>query len=298
MPMTWSPDVTLVSVKEKFCNVMKCLKIPSKFAKSLTCGASISWGRSRLHEGTNTYSWRSTICQNRLKRKRSPPTTPELFANFLNLSSPDSVTPSCYHKWIRGTIFAMDHFCKGPAKYKYSRLSTAYHPQTSGQVELVYEKACHLPNILPTHPALQLDFNFIPSLNDLGSDLDVSSPSGDSNKIYDLGICIEVEATRFCSTLSPVIDTLLTFSFENEDKVFNHGVLASKEKSPSSPSHRGLKAFQLSPESPMLIHGDNTPDLGLSRIFEASRARGFCPSITRASHPQLHLGIRYPNLID
>ncbi|GJX99349.1 hypothetical protein Tco_0356368 [Tanacetum coccineum] len=37
---------------------------------------------------------------------------------------------------------------------------------------------------------------------------------------------------------------------------------------------------------------------GLSRIFEASRARGFCPSITRASNPQLHLGIQYPNLID
>ncbi|GKC14380.1 reverse transcriptase domain-containing protein [Tanacetum coccineum] len=37
---------------------------------------------------------------------------------------------------------------------------------------------------------------------------------------------------------------------------------------------------------------------GLSRIFEASRAHGFCPSITRASNPQLHLGIRYPNLID
>ncbi|GKD87809.1 reverse transcriptase domain-containing protein [Tanacetum coccineum] len=75
----------------KFCNVMKCLKIPSKFAKSLTYGASISWGRSRLHEGTNTYSWLSTTCQNWLKRKHSPPMTPELFANFLNLSSPDSV---------------------------------------------------------------------------------------------------------------------------------------------------------------------------------------------------------------
>ncbi|GKD45125.1 hypothetical protein Tco_1269770, partial [Tanacetum coccineum] len=25
--------------------------------------------------------------------------------------------------------------------------------------------------------------------------------------------------------------------------------------------------------------------------FEDSRARGFCPSITRASNPQLHLGI-------
>ncbi|GKD70921.1 reverse transcriptase domain-containing protein [Tanacetum coccineum] len=55
MPMTWSPDVTLVNVKEKFRNVMKCLKIPSKFAKSLTCGASISWGHSRLHEGTSDH---------------------------------------------------------------------------------------------------------------------------------------------------------------------------------------------------------------------------------------------------
>ncbi|GKE47317.1 reverse transcriptase domain-containing protein [Tanacetum coccineum] len=38
--------------KAKFCNVMKCHKMPSKFVKSLTCGASISWGRSRIHEGT------------------------------------------------------------------------------------------------------------------------------------------------------------------------------------------------------------------------------------------------------
>ncbi|GKA05931.1 reverse transcriptase domain-containing protein [Tanacetum coccineum] len=49
---TWSPNVTLVNVKEKFRNVMKRHKIPSKFVKSLTCGASISWGRSHLHEGT------------------------------------------------------------------------------------------------------------------------------------------------------------------------------------------------------------------------------------------------------
>ncbi|GKC09836.1 hypothetical protein Tco_1001446 [Tanacetum coccineum] len=150
---------------------------------------------------------------------------------------------------------------------------------------------------MPTHPALQLDFDFIPS-NDLGSDIDDSSPSGDRYKIYDLGKCIEVESTRILATLSPVIDTLLLFSSENEDKVFNHSVLAYKEKSPPYLSYRGLKSFQLSPESLMLIHGDNTPNLGLSRIFEASRARSFCPTITKASNPQLHLGIRYPNLIN
>nr|GEY60983.1 hypothetical protein [Tanacetum cinerariifolium] len=81
MPMTWSNLMTLVNVREKFRNTMKCLKIPSKLAKSSTYGASISWGRSCLHEGTSIYSWPSITYQNRLKPKRSSPTTPELFAN-------------------------------------------------------------------------------------------------------------------------------------------------------------------------------------------------------------------------
>ncbi|GKE88870.1 hypothetical protein Tco_1566345, partial [Tanacetum coccineum] len=32
--------------------------------------------------------------------------------------------------------------------------------------------------------------------------------------------------------------------------------------------------------------------------YEASRARGFVLRSLGASHPQLHLGIQYPNLID
>ncbi|GJZ41726.1 hypothetical protein Tco_0588612 [Tanacetum coccineum] len=53
-----------------------------------------------------------------------------------------------------------------------------------------------VPNILlSTFPTLYMDFDFIPSHNDLGSDLDISSPSRDRNKIYDPGICIEVEST-------------------------------------------------------------------------------------------------------
>nr|GEX73469.1 reverse transcriptase domain-containing protein [Tanacetum cinerariifolium] len=67
--------------REKSLNVMKCLNMPSKFTRSSTYGASISWGRSRLYEGTSIYSWRSTTCLNGLKRKRSPPMTPKLFAN-------------------------------------------------------------------------------------------------------------------------------------------------------------------------------------------------------------------------
>ncbi|GKB69827.1 hypothetical protein Tco_0931239 [Tanacetum coccineum] len=101
-----------------------------------------------------------------------------------------------------------------------------------------------VPNILPTHPTLHMDFDFITSHNDLGSNLDVFSPSGDRNKIYDPGICIEVESTRFLATHFPMIATLLPFSSKNKDKVFNHGVLASnEEKSPYFLSHRGFKAF-------------------------------------------------------
>ncbi|GKA09475.1 reverse transcriptase domain-containing protein [Tanacetum coccineum] len=110
MPMTWSPDVTLVNVNEKFRNVMKCLKIPSKFAKSLTCGASISWGRSRLHEGTRIYSWPSITCRN---------------------GTPRTIISD------RDTHFCNDQFSKVMLKYGVThRLATAYHPQTSGQVEV------------------------------------------------------------------------------------------------------------------------------------------------------------------
>ncbi|GJZ06027.1 hypothetical protein Tco_0539820 [Tanacetum coccineum] len=131
-------------------------------------------------------------------------------------------------------------------------------------IDVVEDIPVDVPNILPTHPALHMDFDFIPSINDLGSDLNDFSPSGDRNKIYDPGICIEVKSTRFLAILSPVIDTLIPFSSENDDKVFNHGVLASKKKSPPSSSHRGLKASKLfHHKSPMLIHGDNTPNLGV-----------------------------------
>nr|GEW22205.1 retrovirus-related Pol polyprotein from transposon opus [Tanacetum cinerariifolium] len=75
---------------ERFRNEMKCHKIPSKFMNFLTSGALTSWGRSRLHEGTNTYSWLSTTCRNGSKRKHSPPMTPDL-----ELPVPSSVIAEC-----------------------------------------------------------------------------------------------------------------------------------------------------------------------------------------------------------
>ncbi|GKB47136.1 hypothetical protein Tco_0897889 [Tanacetum coccineum] len=137
-----------------------------------------------------------------------------------------------------------------------------YTDSGDSTIDVVEDIPVDVPNILPTHPTLHMDFDFMPSHNDLGSNLDVSSPFGERNKIYNPGICIEVESTRFLATFSPVIDTLLPFSSENEDKVFNHGVLASKEKSPPSLSHRGFKASKLfHQKSPMLIYGEDIPIL-------------------------------------
>ncbi|GJU52319.1 hypothetical protein Tco_1226033 [Tanacetum coccineum] len=121
---------------------------------------------------------------------------------------------------------------------------------------------------------------------------DISFPSGTRNKIFDPGIFIEVQSKRFLSPnefsisfirdpLSPVFDTLLPFSSENEDNVFNPGILASnEEKSPHLLSHRGFKAFQLIfdiSESPMMIYGEDIPilDVSIAPNFEASRAHGF-----------------------
>ncbi|GKF81618.1 reverse transcriptase domain-containing protein [Tanacetum coccineum] len=48
MPTSLSKTVTRANDKEKLRNVMRCHKTPSKFAKSLTSGALILWGLSRL----------------------------------------------------------------------------------------------------------------------------------------------------------------------------------------------------------------------------------------------------------
>nr|GEX48013.1 hypothetical protein [Tanacetum cinerariifolium] len=89
--------------REKFRNVMKCLKIPSKFAIFLTYGASISWGCSRLHEGTSIYSF----------------------------GTPRAIISD------HSTHFCNDQFAKVMLKYGVTHhLATAYHPQTSGQVEV------------------------------------------------------------------------------------------------------------------------------------------------------------------
>ncbi|GKA24587.1 hypothetical protein Tco_0710620 [Tanacetum coccineum] len=141
------------------------------------------------------------------------------------------------------------------------------------------EPRVHVPNVLPTHPTLHLDSDFTLSSDSLGSDLVVSFPSGTRNRIFDPGIFIEVQSKRFlspnefsisfiCDPLSPVCDTLLLFSSENEDNVFNPGILASnEEKTPHLLSHRGFKAFHLISECPMMISGGDIPILDVPFLY-------------------------------
>ncbi|GJT34747.1 reverse transcriptase domain-containing protein [Tanacetum coccineum] len=109
MPTTLSPDVTFVNVKAKFRNVMRCLKTLSKFAKFLTCGALILWGRSRLQEGTNIYSWPSITCRNGLKRKRSPPMS-RVVCKFLNLFARFGDCPDCEDSGALSFVFHPQEF--------------------------------------------------------------------------------------------------------------------------------------------------------------------------------------------
>ncbi|GJU68316.1 reverse transcriptase domain-containing protein [Tanacetum coccineum] len=79
------------------------------------------------------------ICADQVIRSKAalPPTTPELFAISQIFSSPDSVAPRAIISDRFGTHFCNDQFAKVMLKYGVThRLSTAYHPQTSRQVEV------------------------------------------------------------------------------------------------------------------------------------------------------------------
>ncbi|GKD38717.1 hypothetical protein Tco_1258924, partial [Tanacetum coccineum] len=78
-----------------------------------------------------------------------------------------------------------------------------YPDSGDSTIDVVDDIPVDVPNIFPTHPTLHMDFDFIPSHNDLESDLDVSSPSGDRNKIYDPGICKKSNPQDFLLLFPP-----------------------------------------------------------------------------------------------
>nr|GEW55899.1 reverse transcriptase domain-containing protein [Tanacetum cinerariifolium] len=136
MPTSLLKIVTRTNDKEKFHNGMRCIKTQSKFVKSLTFGALILWARSRLYEGTNIFSWLLITCQNGLKRKRSPTNEARVVCKFLKSLFARYGTPQAIIR-DRDTHFCNDQFAKVMLIYGVTHhLSIAYHPQTSGQVEV------------------------------------------------------------------------------------------------------------------------------------------------------------------
>ncbi|GJR45775.1 hypothetical protein Tco_1313878 [Tanacetum coccineum] len=122
-----------------------------------------------------------------------------------------------------------------------------YAPIGKSTIDVVEDIPVDVPNILPNHPTLHMDFDSFPSHK-------ILDPIWKFQKTL-------ANSFRFPRDWIP----LLPFSSENEDKVFNHGVLASKEKYPPSSSHRDFKASKLfHHKSPMLIHGEDIPILDVS----------------------------------
>nr|GEZ61091.1 reverse transcriptase domain-containing protein [Tanacetum cinerariifolium] len=91
----------------------------------------------------------------RVKAKALPTNDARVVVKFLKSLFSRFGTPKAIIN-DRGTHFCNDQFAKVMSKYGVThRLSTTYHPQTSGQVEvtnrgskpyrLVYGKSCHLP---------------------------------------------------------------------------------------------------------------------------------------------------------
>ncbi|GJY89629.1 reverse transcriptase domain-containing protein [Tanacetum coccineum] len=149
-------------VKMKSFPLERLNMVTSSGDSSTTSFCRISWGLSRLHEGTNIYSWPSTTCQNGLKQKRSPPPKPGrcFVANFLKSLFARIRCPRSYHKWSAKPIFAMtsfeqrnrgdepDHFPLWSDKLDDAlwAFRTAYKtPIECTPYKLVYRKACHLP---------------------------------------------------------------------------------------------------------------------------------------------------------
>nr|GEZ57817.1 reverse transcriptase domain-containing protein [Tanacetum cinerariifolium] len=277
MPTSLSKTVTRANDKETFHNLMRCLKTQSKFVKSLMFGALTLWARSRLHEGTNIFSWSLTICQNGLKQKRSPPMTSELFANSLNL--------------------LVTH-----------HLSTAYHPQTSGQVEVsnrglkrILKRTIGMP--FP----IELEHKAYWPLKQVNFDLTVA---GDHRKVQ-LNELNELRDHAYENSLIYKEKTKRIYDSKIKNRISNVGdrvllfnsrlkIFSSKLKTRWSGPFTIIKFFPYGTVELSQANGPNfkvnghrdkhyfggdVPQLDYPDC-EVSRALSF--SFTRASHPQLH----------
>ncbi|GJX84829.1 reverse transcriptase domain-containing protein [Tanacetum coccineum] len=189
----------------------------------------------------------------------------------------------------RGTHFCNDQFAKVMLKYGVThRLATAYHPQTSGQVEVSNRG---LKRILERTVG--------------------ENRASWSDKLDD---ALWAFRTAFktpigCTPYKLVYGKACHLPIELEHKAYwalKHANFDLK----SAGDHRKVQLNELNElrdqayensliykEKTKKIH-DRVFNVGLSRIFEASRARGFVLRSQELQILSFILGIQYPNLID
>ncbi|GJW59968.1 hypothetical protein Tco_0109303 [Tanacetum coccineum] len=143
----------------------------------------------------------------------------------------DNPTPDCVFKSL--SLFPIpinnsdSFFEKSDTSLSYSDNSLLEFETFSDHTD-VNKSGCTLSLVIILLSE-RIDSDFSPSDDSLGSDLEVSFPFGTRNKIFDPGIFFEVQSKRFLSRdtfsisfirnlLCPVIETLLPFLSENEDK--------------------------------------------------------------------------------
>nr|GEZ19763.1 reverse transcriptase domain-containing protein [Tanacetum cinerariifolium] len=129
-------DKKEINETERFRNEIKCLKIPSKFSRFSTFEASLSWGRSCLHRGNKYILVAVDYLSKWVEAKTLPTNDARVVCKFLKSLFARFGTPRAIIS-DRGTYFCNDQFAKVMLKYGVTnRLDTAYHPQTSRQVEV------------------------------------------------------------------------------------------------------------------------------------------------------------------
>ncbi|GJV03613.1 hypothetical protein Tco_1337182 [Tanacetum coccineum] len=162
-------------LREKLLNVnlliakIEALKdnpTPSSDFLTKSSSTSLNFFLEETNTFDNSLPESETFCFNLEEISSGSPTS------YLDLSLPDSEAFFCYSEPDSGnfTMDVVEDIFDNPTR----------------------EPRVHMPNVLPTHPNLQLDSDFILSSDSLRSDLVVSFPSGTRNKIFDPGIFIEV----------------------------------------------------------------------------------------------------------